>query len=121
MRIEQVGFLTLVVGVTLISGICDSRGFVHAAAMWQEGRLVWSELGKSALGFGVGIGTYWLVVKYLGQFGVLSPETQTLVWFGITIVGVAAVSGRFLLWQAVDQAVAVAVLLGMGWLLYRTG
>jgi hypothetical protein len=36
------------------------------------------------------------------------------------MVGVAAVSGRFLRWEAVDQAVAVAVLVGISWLLVRT-
>jgi hypothetical protein len=121
MAAERVRLLLVVVGLTLVSGVGDSQGFVHAARVWQEGRLVWDELGKSALGFAVGIGSYWLVVRYLGQLGVLAPETQTLVWFAITLVGVAALSGRFLRWEAVDQAVAAAVLLGISWLLVRAG
>jgi hypothetical protein len=80
-----------------------------------------SELGKSALGFSVGIGSYWLAAKYFNEFGVLAPETQTLIWFGATIAGVAFISGQFLRWQAIDQAVAVVVLLGVAWLLFRVG
>jgi hypothetical protein len=89
--------------------------------MWQGGKLIRSELVKSALGFSVGISAYWLGIKYLKELGVLSPEVQTLIWFVITIIGVALISGKFLRWQAVDQLVAVALLLGIGWLLLRTG
>jgi hypothetical protein len=121
MPAEQIRLLLLIIGITLVSGIGDSQGFIHAAAMWQSGKLVWSEFGKSVLGFGIGIGTYWLAVKYLKEFGILSPETQTLLWFGITIVGVAAISGKFFRWQTLDQFIAVVVLLGLGWLLYHTG
>ena len=122
MSFNQVKLLFLIVApITLISGIGDSQGFIHAAKMWPNGKLVWGELGKSALGFGVGISTYWFAVKYLKQFGVLSPETQTIAWFGITIVGVAFISGKFLRWQTIDQIIAVVGLLCVGWLLFRTG
>ena len=121
MSTAQIRLLFLIVGITLISGIGDSQGFIHAAKLWQNGRIVWNEFGKSALGFGVGISTYWLAVRYLSEFGVLSPETQTLIWFGTTIVGVALISGKFLRWQTIDQIVAVVILLGIGWLLFRTG
>jgi len=89
--------------------------------MWRSGDLDLSELGKSALGFSVGIGAYWLAAKYLYEFGVLAPETQTLIWFGATMVGVAFISGKFFQWQTIDQAVAVVVLLGIAWLLFRAG
>ena len=121
MSIDQIRMLFLLVVITLISGIGDSQGFVHAARMWQDCKMVWVEFGRSAVGFGVGIGAYWLAAKYLTEFGVLSPETQTIIWFGVTILGVAFASRRFLRWQTIDQIVAVVVLLGIGWLLFRTG
>jgi hypothetical protein len=65
--------------------------------------------------------SYWLAAKYLNEFGVLSPEAQTLIWFGATIVGVAFISRKFLQWQTIDQIIAVVVLLGIVWLLFRTG
>jgi hypothetical protein len=102
MLYEQIRLPLLIIGVTLVSGIGDSLGFIYAAKMWRSGDLVLSELGKSALGFSVGIGSYWLAAKYLNEFGVLAPETQTLIWFGATIAGVAFISGQFLRWQAID-------------------
>jgi hypothetical protein len=87
--------------------------------MWQNDKLVWDEFGKSASGFGVGIGSYWLAVKYFKEFGVFSPETQTLIWFGVTIVGVALISRKFFVWQKIDQVVAGFVFLGISWLLFR--
>ena len=121
MLVEQIRLVVVIVALTLISGVGDSQDFVHAAGMRQDGRIAWRELARSALGFGVGIGAYWLAVRFLNQLGVLSPETQSLVWFGVTIVGVAAVGGRCLRWQPAEQVVAVGVLLGIGWLLLRTG
>jgi hypothetical protein len=36
-------------------------------------------------------------------------------------VGAAFISGKFLEWQTIDQTVAVVVLLGIAWLLFRAG
>ncbi len=119
MTYERIRLCSLVVAITLVSGIGDSQGFVHAARVWQDGRLVWDELAKSALGFAVGIGAFWLSVKYLRELGVLAPETQSILWFGITMIGVAAASGRFFVWRALEQTVAIAVLVGIGWLVSR--
>jgi hypothetical protein len=118
---EQLRSLLFIIGITLVSGVGDSQGFIHAARMWRSGDLILSELGKSALGFSVGIGSYWLAAKYLNEFGVLSPEIQTLVWFGATIVGVAVFSGNFFQWRTTDQIIAVLVLLGIAWLMFRAG
>ena len=46
---------------------------------------------------------------------------QTAVWFAMTIIGVVIFSGRFLSWPRLEQLVATLVLLGLGWLLVRTG
>ena len=89
MLYEQIRLPLFIIGVTLVSGVGDSLGFIYAAKMWRGGDLVLSELGKSALGFSVGIGSYWLAAKYLNEFGVIAPEAQTLIWFGATVVGVA--------------------------------
>jgi hypothetical protein len=118
---ERLPTALLIIGLSVVSGLADSRGFVHAARIWQGGRLVPQELGRSALGFAVGISCYWLSVKYLQVLGVLAPETQTLIWFTVTLIGVALASGKFLRWHMLDQVVAAGVLLGLGWLLCRTG
>jgi len=113
--------LPLIIVITLISGIGDSQGFTHAANMWHDGKLVPREFFLSALGFGVGIGSYWIAIKYLNEYGVVAPETQTLIWFGVTIIGVALISRKFWEWQTLDQVIAVLVAIGVCWLFYRTG
>ena len=110
-----------VITFTLLSGLGDALGFIHAGRVWQAGQFVWREAVKSALGFQFGVFAFWIALRYLQAFGVVSTETQTLLWFGATIVGVAVLSGRFVGWHAIDQAVAIAVLAGIGWLLFRTG
>ena len=118
---EQVRLWFIIIGLTVLSGIGDSQGFVHAAKIWVNEKLVWSELGKSALGFPVGISLYWIVLKYMNAAGIAAPEIQTLVWFSVTLLGVAIISRNFFRWQTVDQIVGVAVLAGVAWLMVRTG
>jgi len=118
---EQISLLLLILGITVLSGLGDSQGFLHAARIWRDDQLVWNELAKSALGFTFGIVLYWIAIRFLQQFGIFSAETQTILWFGITLLGVAIFSGKFFRWSRTDQIVAVAVLAGIGWLLLRTG
>ena len=110
-----------VVVFTVISAVADSYGFLHAAKIWDAGRLVLSELGRSLLGFAVGISMYWLLLRYLQQLGVVVPELQTLFWFGATMIGVALGSGAFFGWAPREQFVAIGVVAGIGWLLVKTG
>lgn len=118
---EQVRLILLILGITIVSGIADSQGFIHASKIWVNNKIVWSELGKSALGFAIGISLYWLVLKYMSAAGIVAPELQTLIWFSLTILGVAIISKTFLRWQTIDQIVGVAVLAGVAWLMVRTG
>lgn len=106
--------------LTLISSLCDSLGFLHAARMWQGTSLVISEALRSAVGFAAGIIIYWITVRHLNAAGIVAAEIQTLLWFGTTLLGVAVLSGRFLSWRSVDQAVAFMVLVGICWLIFRT-
>lgn len=118
---DEAKLIAIVIVLTLISGFGDANGIVHASRMWQGGRLVWNEFGKSWLGFCVGMMTFWLAIKYLQELGVVMPEIQTVIWFAVTLIGVAAVSGKFFHWQIADQAIAVGVVIGIGWLLFHTG
>jgi hypothetical protein len=113
--------IALIVLFTTLSGLGDAEGFVHASKVWQDGRFVWSEALKCFAGFQFGMLMYWLALWKLSSHGVVAVEVQTLFWFAATIVGVALLSGRVLRWPAVDKAVAVTVLTGIGWLLCRGG
>jgi hypothetical protein len=78
-----------------LSGFADSLGFVYAAKIWQNGVLSWPDVGRSALGWVVGITLYVISLKYMARLGVTSAEIQTTVWFAMTIIGVVIFSGRF--------------------------
>jgi hypothetical protein len=88
--------------------------------MWQEGRLDGGALARSALGFAVGISLYWVAIRFMREIGIVAPEVQTTIWFGVMIVGVAILSGAFLRWKLADQIVAILVVIGIGWLSFRT-
>lgn len=114
------GTMLWVVVLTLLCGLGDALGFVYAARVWDGDGFRWGQALRSALSFQFGVLMYWFALRELAHWGVVSPEAQTLVWFGATIVGVAALSGRVLQWPLLDQGVALAVLAGLGWLLVRT-
>tara|TARA_Y100000310_G_C20395013_1_gene674662 strand:+ start:226 stop:594 length:369 start_codon:yes stop_codon:yes gene_type:complete len=120
MNISYIYTAASVIVLILLSGFADSQGFIYASRMWDQGKLIWSALGKSALGFGVGIITFWLAIRYMREVGIVTAEIQTTLWFATAIIGVALVSGHFLQWKAIDQLVAVGVIVGIGWLLVRT-
>lgn len=119
MTVKQMQLRLLIIAITLVSGFGDSQGFIYAAQVWRNGIVAWDALGKSALGFGVGISLYWIDLRYMQMLGVTSPELQTVFWFGVTMVGVAIASGQFFQWQMLDQVVAVGVIVGISWLLLR--
>jgi hypothetical protein len=116
----QVAPAALVFVLCIVSGSADAHGFIHASRIWRADQLVWSEVARSAAGFSVGIGTYWAAVRFMPRLGIDSPEMQTILWFAVTIIGVAVASGRFGRWPMSDQLVAGVVTLGLGWLLIRS-
>ncbi len=112
--------IVLITGFTVASGIFDSLAFTYASTMWRGGELVWSDATKSAGSFALGIGMYMCAVRYLTEAGIVIPEIQTLIWFGVTIVGVAILGGRAIQWPWLDQLIAINVLFSIGWLISRT-
>ncbi|HKZ69060.1 MAG TPA: hypothetical protein VJ020_03215 [Anaerolineales bacterium] len=118
---EQIRALLIVIALTVISGFGDSQGFLHSAKVWREDRIVWEEVAYSAASFGFGIAVYWVSIRFYQRLGVSFAETQTIFWFAVTIIGVAVLSGKFAQWGRADQFVALGVLAGVGWLLFRTG
>ena len=114
------GTTLLILLFTMLSGIGDALGFIYAGRVWQGGQFHGIEALKSACAFQVGVAMYWLALRHLEAQGVVAVEAQTLFWFGATIIGIAVLSRQFIRWPLPDQAIAVAVLFGIGWLLYRT-
>jgi hypothetical protein len=119
--LEQTRLLLVIIALTVLSGLGDSQGFLHASRIWRDGQLVFPELAKSAGAFGLGIVMYWISIRFLQQFSVVSAETQTMLWFGVTVAGFAVFSKTGLRWAIVDRSVAVVVLAGISWLIFRSG
>jgi len=112
--------ITLIIILTVLSGLGDAQGFIHASKIWMNGKLAWPELLKSGLGFGFGIITFWIAIRYMREVGIVLPEIQTTIWFVAAIIGVAILGGHFFQWKPLEQLVAVGVITGIGWLLLRT-
>lgn len=111
--------IALIAAFTLLSGLGDAAGFIYASRVWSDGRFMWPEAVKCILAFQFGMLMYWCALWKLSAAGIVSAELQTMFWFVVTIVGVALLNGRLVTWAPVDQAVAVVLLLGVGWLMYR--
>jgi hypothetical protein len=120
MREELMGAVFFIALFTLLSGLGDAAGFVYAGKVWEGGRFNVLNALKSAAGFQFGVFMYWCAVRHLRAQGVVDAEVQTMFWFAATIIGIALMSGQFLRWEAVDKAVALAVLLGITCLMVRT-
>jgi hypothetical protein len=118
---DRAGIIIAVTLLTVLAGFADAQGFLHASRIWDSGRLDLGEVLKSGLAFAFAIAMYWGAVWYFRALGVASAEVQAVCWFAITMVGVAALSGKLFQWRPIDQVVALAVLSGIGFLIVRTG
>jgi len=111
----------LVVFFTLLSGIGDAQGFIHASKIWDNGKLVLREVGKSSLGYLIGIILFWIAIKFLRDLGIVSSGLQSIIWFAATIIGVALMSGDFFRWDLIDKLISVVTIICISLLIYRTG
>jgi hypothetical protein len=68
MDITQTLKVGLMIVITLLSGLGDSQGFVHASKIWKNGNIIITELMFSAIGFGFGILFYWMTLRFLEEF-----------------------------------------------------
>jgi hypothetical protein len=101
------------------SGGGDALGFIHAARIWSGGSFALGELGRSAAWFAIGIVQYWLALYFARRLGIVSTGVQTLLWFTVTIVGVAIGTGELSHWRPTDQGLAAAIVVGMAILAFR--
>lgn len=102
---------------TLLSGWCDSQGFIYASKSWHNDHFLLGQAIRSLVTFNLGIISYVIAVRFLDQSGIITPEIQFVGWFVVALVGVAFSSGAFFKWQALDQIVGVGVIVALGWLI----
>ena len=77
------------------------------------------DLRLTVVYFAVGLISYLFAVQGLMRLGIGAPEVHMLFWFGVTVVGVALLSGRFGQWAGIDRLVGFAVVVGIAWLICR--
>jgi len=107
----------LVLLLTVLSGVMDARGFVYAGRAWPGGTLDWTAVGQSLLAFVAGISLYIGAVRFMQSMGLNAVALQSGIWFVATAIGIAALDGSVVQWTRLQQAVALAVMLGLAWLI----
>jgi hypothetical protein len=110
----------LVLLLTTLSGVMDARGFVYAARAWPEGHINWRVAFASMLAFFAGLSLYIVSVRFMQAFGLHAVALQSAIWFVVTAIGIAAMDGSVLRWTIAQQIIAVAIVLGLGWLIATT-
>ncbi len=99
----------------------EAEGYAHSSKVWSHGKFITGEAFNATLGYVIGTIMFWISIKFLQEMKIVTPEIQTIIWFTLTIVGLAFLSGKFFHWQLIDQVVALFVFMGIGWLLFHTG
>jgi hypothetical protein len=111
---------TLLILLTVASAYGDSRGFIWADRAWDGGSVDWRAAGYALLGFGFGITTWLLAVRYIKQLGGIGVSAQAMGWFLLTILGVAAATGEYIRWSLVDKSLAIICVGCFSVLVFRT-
>jgi hypothetical protein len=111
---------TLVLVLTILSGLMDARGFVYAARAWPDGRLDAKLASASMLAFFGGLSLYIISVRFMQSFGLHGVALQSALWFVVTAVGIAAMDGSVGSWTRAQQVVAVGLVAGLAWLIATT-
>ena len=111
----------LALALTVLSGLADAYGFVHASRIWRGDLIHFGELGRSSLGFALGLAAQLLGLRYLNRLGITVAEIQAIAWFAVVIIGVAVLNRTVIDWAGSDRLVALGVVCGLGWLIIRTG
>jgi hypothetical protein len=110
----------LLILLTVASAYADSRGFIWSDRAWDRSTVDWRAVRYALLGFGFGITTWLLAVKYLKQVGGVGVSAQAMGWFLLTILGVAAASGEFVKWSSADKILAMICVGCFAALVFRT-
>jgi hypothetical protein len=110
----------LVLVLTALSGIMDARGFVYAARAWPSGHFDLKFGLASILSFVAGLSLYIASVRFMQAFGLGAVAIQSAIWFVITAIGIGLMDGSVAQWSRAQQLVAVAVFVGLGFLIVTT-
>ena len=104
----------------MVSGYYDGQGVGSTAQIWQNdhySRL--SILFKTLFFFGIGIVSFITSIYFINKGGLQNPLIMTLIWFIMTIVSVAFLSGSFFQLDLLDKSIVILAVVLIGFLYYR--
>lgn len=116
-KMKPLLYALLVLILTVMSGVMDARGFVYAGRAWPQGNIDWTAIGQSLLAFFAGISLYIGAVRFMQAMGLNAVALQSGIWFVATAIGIAALDGTVMQWTRIQQGVAVAIMIGLTWLI----
>jgi hypothetical protein len=109
--------IAAIIVLTALSAFFDAKGFVYAAQSWRDGALVPRAVGLSLINFFGGVALYIGSIGFQQRIGVESAAMQSILWFAMTVIGIALMDGTIGHWSMTQRAVGVAVTVGIGWLM----
>lgn len=103
-----------------VTGLIDGQAFSRAPLIWKEEgtKQILAVITTLAI-FNLGLITYIASTYFLHKQGVENAVIITLVWFVMTIVSVAIISGSFFTLSLSDKIIAIAALVLVGLLYFR--
>jgi hypothetical protein len=115
-------WFTIIVAIliTMFASVFESRAYIFSFEAFRTGNIV-SLLALSFAWYSVGIIIDYFALFILTKSPIFIPEILSTIFMVSTIVGIAVLSGQFLTWARIDQAVGVLIVIGIAWLSYRVG
>jgi len=114
--------LNLIFAIVLmaITGFFDGLAFGRAPKIRNyQGLTRIIDILKTLSIFGVGLITYIASTFFLYQQGVENALVITLIWFVVTIISLAIISGSFFTLSISDKVIALVAIILVGILYYR--
>jgi hypothetical protein len=111
-------FVLFAICVTLAAAVVEAHGYMTSFQA-LNGQVNGNGLLKAYGWYSLGIAIDFFALYLMSKSSVFVPEIMATIFMVSTIIGIAIMSGQFMTWKLVDQAVGVLVVAGVAWLTYR--
>jgi hypothetical protein len=112
-------YLSIAIVITLIAAAIEAHGYNYGFQAFKDGTINPNLAVLSFILYSLGIIVDYIGLHVMSKSTIYIPEILSTIFMVGTIVGIALLSGQFFTWKTADQAVAIAVVVGIGWLTYR--
>jgi len=104
---------------SLVSGFSDAKAFDEASRIWTTEGIDFRAFVLTTVWFNIGIFTYIIAVRFMGQVGIYASILQFLIWLVIVISFLVVSSPEFR--NLPNLVVMVIILIGVTYLTIKTG